>query len=74
MNSYDIWVEGYSITGGGGTAQRICSYTGNNFKDACKRANDAGKFSGYGNYDSQGNSLWGCRLFDNEMDARRSFG
>jgi hypothetical protein len=29
---------------------------------------------GYGNYDEKRNAIWGCRLFDNEADARKDFG
>lgn len=74
LNSYNIWVEGYAATGDRGIAQRITSAVGESFKDACIRANQAGKFQGYGNFDEKSLTLWGCRLFDNEYDARMSYG
>lgn len=74
MKSYDIWSEGYSITGSYGSAQYICTIAGESFKEACDNAYKHGIFENYGEYDSEHLSLWGCRLFDNEADARRSFG
>lgn len=69
---YNIWVEGWSATGGQGTAQRICTCEGETFQEACDNAYKRGFFKGWGHY--SGTSLWGCKLFDNYEDAARSFG
>lgn len=74
MQKYSIWVEGFRATGQSGKAQFICSSYGDTFKEACDIAARRGKFKGYGVYNSASPSLWGCRLFDSEEKARRSYG
>ena len=74
MKQFEIWTEGYAATGGSSCHQLICTQVGINFKDACVRAHIAGKLEGHGNYDPVGNTVWGCRLFDNASDAAKSFG
>ena len=74
LKTYDIWAEGYAVTGNRSGANFICKSSGVTFKDACQAAHRAGKFEGYGRYDPDHNSVWGCRLYDNEADARRVFG
>ena len=74
MCYYDIWIEGYAATGERGSAQRVTIAQGESFKEACVNAYQRGKFHGYGSFDAKNLSLWACRLFDNEADARRSFG
>jgi hypothetical protein len=68
---FDIWVEGYSVTGNSCTAWHLGSAKGVTFRNACvnyhKRNPD--KF-----YNEDSNSIWGCKLFDNQSDARKSFG
>lgn len=76
MNSYTIWAEGYRATGQHGTATLLGSASGETFRDAvkelAKRAlpEDRALF----NTDHIQPTYWGCRLFDNEEDARKSFG
>ena len=54
------------------TAGFLGTYNADSFLEACKMAwND---HRGYGNYDEERNTIWGCRLFDNEADARKDFG
>jgi len=73
MRKYEIWSEGFSATGEYGPAQLMGSSEGNSFEDACRRL--AEKESGFDEYyNPERNTYWGCRLFDNEADARRSFG
>ncbi|MHB0943408.1 hypothetical protein ACYCSU_17300 [Paenibacillus sp. ALE1] len=73
MKSYDIWSEGFVVTGGSGTAHFHGSSTGKDFKEACDRFAEANpEFKEY--YSSERLTYWGCRLFDNHADAAVSFG
>jgi hypothetical protein len=70
MNSYNIWSEGYSATGQSSGA--VCLDRGvlaDTFDEACIVAL-------YGDPYFNENSLtyWGCKLYDNEYEARGSFG
>ena len=69
---YSVWMEGFHIMEGHGLAEYLGDYEANSFLEACKLAAD--DHPGYGGYNPEYNTIWGCRLFDNEEDARRSFG
>lgn len=75
---YNIWSEGYRVTGNEGKAHYIDSSYGASFQEACDKF--FSKFSKkelnerFGGYSSESLSVWGCKLFDNETDARKSFG
>ena len=66
---YQIWSEGYVANGDKNTAMHHGEYEADSFKEACIL---------WGNelpdFDSDRLTYWGCRLFDNEADARKSFG
>lgn len=71
---WSVWIEGYAATGGSGRATYQGEWPGETFTDACrewaKRSKCLGDFSvrdGLPRY-------WGCRMYDNESDARRAFG
>ena len=70
---FDIWSEGYACTGEAGPAFCLGTYYGNSFKEACDSLakTDPG-FAKY--YDPKRLTYWGCKLFDNETDARKTFG
>lgn len=75
--TYEIWMEGYAATGESGTARYVDSIKAESFKDACVKFSKTkeGIEEQWDEYfDSQDLSYWGCRLFDNEMDARKAFG
>jgi len=81
-NKYEVWMEGYSATGEHEGARKLGTFKGINFKQACVKAlNEVGYQmlytgpQGLGScyYDSEKNSYWGRRFFDNEEDARKSF-
>lgn len=72
LTAYQIWSEGYSATGEHDTARLMGSSTGNSFREACISFFDKRKDSGY--FNSISLTYWGCHLFDNESDARKSFG
>lgn len=69
---YPVWMEGYAATGQSSRAQFQGFYPGANFADACKtwaRTSDSPEY-----FNPERLTYWGCQLFDNEADARRSFG
>ena len=73
MPKFEIWSEGFTATGTSGKACLRGVEVGKNFHEACKTF--FGKNRGHHNlYNPEHNTYWGCRLFDNEIDARKSFG
>lgn len=75
---YDVWVEGFAATGQSSIAQFMGTFKGDTFEEAanaaCKAFFSEYNPSLYRGGDGQPPSYWGCRMFDNEMDARKSFG
>lgn len=75
---WEVWSEGYLATGMEGipaTAQFHGKFNGETFRDACDKwaetlSDDYSKSC----YDGERLTFWACRLFDNEADARKSFG
>lgn len=69
--TWQIWREGFLITGGYSDASFVGQATGNSFKEAClnwfKKHPDP-------NFNPDTLSVWGCQLFCNETMARKSFG
>lgn len=86
MTEYEIWMEGYVIQGNDSNATFIGKAKGETFKDACMNfeypdniffnetviVKKGDKLKLDAHYDEP--TIWGCRLFDNEKDARASFG
>ena len=88
MKEYEIWEEGFAATGERAGARFIGKAMGETFEEACKNfrypadivrswdgmvlvhKGDALKLDEHYPYPS----IWACRLYDNEADARRSFG
>ena len=72
---FAIWSEGYRATGESGKAILHGNWQGTDFKDAVKNMlaewnqDEVKKY-----YNEEENTYWGCRFFDNEKDARASFG
>ena len=71
-------MEGYLATGGHSNAQQLVNkneilWEGESFESACENALNALKWD-IKYYDKERNTYWGCRFFDNETDARKSFG
>ena len=66
---HEVWREGYRITGASDGAMKLGEAQAATFAEACDivcRSNV--------DYDSRTRRVWGCELFSNEADARRSFG
>lgn len=90
MASFEIWIEGYAATGESSPAVRVVRegetntvWEGVTFQQACVKAlNELNwdmlyeALQGLGScyYDMVDNSYWGRRFYDNEVDARKSFG
>ena len=72
MKKYQVWMEGFHVMEGHATAEFLGEYEAETFLEACQKAAD--DHPGYGGYSPERNCIWGCRLFDNETDARRDFG
>ena len=75
---FEIWSEGYLATGMEGIpekARMLAEVEADSFQEACdKLCSDPDWQRRYGNYNPERLTVWGCRLFDNEADARKSFG
>ncbi|MFF2798109.1 hypothetical protein [Lysinibacillus xylanilyticus] len=70
---YPIWSEGYKATGQSAGAMCHGEAEGETFKEACVEfASTNKRFKEY--FDEERMTYWGCRLFDNSVDARKSFG
>ena len=75
MSAYQIWMEGFRITGDVGTARMLGVIQAESFAEACDKLCSPPEWQAqHGNYDKERRTVWGCRLFDNETDARRSYG
>lgn len=76
---WHVWCEGYAATGERGTASFVGKKWATTFDRACfllhkERGGNrmCGEFTP--SHDGRPPMYWGCRLFDNEADARRSYG
>lgn len=70
---WEIWAEGFRFNHDEGHASLMGTQEAETFKEACDllAARDRGFERSY-NPDRL--THWGCRLFDNEADARKTFG
>lgn len=73
---YEIWSEGFRVSGEtGAKAEKIGEQEANSFEEACDlfvKRNPQYKSC----YEKRNGvpAYWGCRWFNNEADARKSFG
>jgi hypothetical protein len=75
--TWDLWMEGYQATGNFATARFLGSYDAFSYAEAVQQYLDekhptdqkqlASWHDGYC-------AIWGCRIYDNETDARKYFG
>jgi hypothetical protein len=76
IREFEIWMEGYIATGESGTAKMIGKGTGRTFDEAIMDYMTKNPNHGI-EKNTRGRSnwaIWACCLFDNETDARKSFG
>jgi len=72
MQEFEIWSEGYVVTGDEGQAHYHGTVLAETFKKACIFLFDNDEHKKF--FDPERMTHWGCRLFDNEADARKAFG
>jgi hypothetical protein len=74
--TWEVWSEGYRATGESAGAKLEGKVEAETWPEACRKACvDSGRWKEQpGGFDAKRLTVWGCRLFDNEADARRSFG
>ena len=69
---FDVWSEGYRLNGDCAKATHHGTVTAGSFRDACDKVfND---MRHQADYDAKRLTLRRCKLFDNEQDARESYG
>jgi hypothetical protein len=70
LKKYDIWIEGYISQGHSAKAQLVVSSVqAPSFRQACDNHHKE-----FGGYNSDTLTICGFKLFDNQQDARKSFG
>jgi len=86
MKEFEIWSEGYAATGERGFAMLHGKFPGETFDDAVEYANEHAnlgaekvtreRYRSDEHYKDRRSNwhIWACMLFDNEADARKSFG
>lgn len=80
MKKFEVWTEGYAASPDRGEATFHGTVEAENFDQACIEVlgddldKDPETKDGYRRSRDGRLSVWACRCFDNETDARRSFG
>ena len=74
IKEWDIWMQGYVVTGNSAKASKLGIGYGITFRDAVLEYIE-NRHKGYP-IDDRGThfSTWGCELFPNEDEAREVFG
>lgn len=72
----ELWKEGFSITGHQGQASHIGTYYNvKDFDDAVKQyMNDYPDEVEWDRFGRGRHAIWACEIFNNAIDARKSFG
>ncbi|PGK51961.1 hypothetical protein CN918_29665 [Priestia megaterium] len=73
MREFEIWCEGFHTSDGKSGAFFQGYSHGVDLKDACMNLAKI-DYPFATNFDEDRMTWWGCRIFDNECDARKSFG
>lgn len=74
FKTFEIWMEGFNVTGNTAQARFLGLVTAASFKDACVTFFTKENQEKYGTFNPETLSAWGCRLFPTEEEARASFG
>jgi hypothetical protein len=77
MALFNIWMEGYQCNGDRSDASFLGTYEGKTFNEACDNwaKSNPNRLEDYKpGTDSKRPSYWACGMYDNEADARKSFG
>jgi hypothetical protein len=79
MKEYEIWIEGHAATGDIACAKFMGKQEAETFEDACIKKighlldKDSEQPDGYRRRGGRF-CVWACCCYDNEIDARKSFG
>lgn len=73
VRPWEVWSEGFVATGESGTARLMGTIDAKTFAGACRLMAKREHWGAYFRLMPHP-SFWGCRLFDNEADARKAFG
>lgn len=74
MRIWPLWVEGYAATGESAPAKYLGAFEGETFQDAIQSYKDSLDADTRKYVDVERGTFWGCRFFNREEDARKSFG
>jgi len=74
MKIYAVWTEGYIVTGQSSDATFWGLFEGSTFEDAVQSAVNSMPEEEWKSFDPQTLTWWGCKFYDNEIDARKNFG
>jgi len=70
-----LWMEGFAATGESGTAQCLGTYKATNLDDAVRQYMEVRPNSiDWDRFGRGRHAIWSCEIFDNEEEARKSFG
>ena len=72
--TYEVWSEGYAATGESAGARFHGKFKGVTFRDAVESYINTLSPDSRKSFNGERLTYWGCRFFDNEQDARKSFG
>ena len=73
LKSFPVWMEGYRATGQHAKAEYLGMFDAPTFKEACKMSiQDSLNWEDL--YDEENNTFWAMKFFDNEEEARKTFG
>lgn len=70
---FNVFVEGYAATGEYSPARYLGTYKAESFKEACDKYIEEHPNS-KDTYDGEKLSIWGCKLFNNMIDAQKFVG
>lgn len=73
MKKFEIWMEGYATNGEHSDASLLGIGYGETFENAVKNFYNKNPDKKI-NFDPERMTHWGCGLFPNEVQARKSFG
>lgn len=73
MKKFSIWTEGYNATGDKCTAKYYGDHKGHNLKEAIYNFGHSLSVDSRVYIDFDNLTFWGCKIFDNESDARKAF-
>lgn len=76
MKTFNVWTEGWAANEGRFGATFMGSVEAENLVDACKKLRQKGgpASARYWRIEEKAAYYYGCKAFDNERDARKSFG